>query len=223
MALGLAHQKAGCRIRNWAWRNRSVLSSLGISAMAITADVQASRASAAEPAWPAEPYRYTVIEQDLTSVLQEFGHNTALRVEISADVHGKVRGPWPVLAPREFLDEVCRTYGLEWYFDGFKLYVTTGKENASRLISRGGVTWERLEASLRELEVLDDRFALRAVTHSDLVLVFGPPQYLTLVERSIVALKEALHPRRDQPLVVTVYRGDQVASVKLEGMQGSVP
>jgi type II secretory pathway component GspD/PulD (secretin) len=176
--------------------------------------------AAAEPAWSAEPYRYSVVEQDLAVVLQEFGRNTGLRMDVSAEVHGRVRGPWPQLAPREFLEYLCTSYGLEWYFDGFRLYVSSAKENASQLSSRGAVSFDRLEATLRDLGASDERFPLRAVKQSDLLLISGPPQYVSLVERTLAALKAAINPRREPPSVVTIYRGDQVSMVRLGGAEG---
>ena len=168
---------------------------------------------AGEPAWPAEPYRYTIIEQDLTSVLQEFGRNTGLRVEVSTEVRGRVRGPLPELKARDFLDHLARGYGLEWYFDGFRLYVTSAKEDASRILPLGSVPLQRLETALTDLSLHDARFSLRAIKQSDMMLVAGPPQYLVMVERTLAALK----PRHEQPSVVTVYRGDHIDVVKLDG------
>jgi type III secretion protein C len=168
---------------------------------------------AGEPAWPAEPYRYTIIEQDLTSVLQEFGRNTGLRVEVSSEVRGRVRGPLPELKARDFLDQLVRGYGLEWYFDGFRLYVTSAKEDASRILPLGPVPLQRLETALTDLSLNDARFSLRAIKQSDMVLVAGPPQYLAMVERTLAAL----NPRHEQPSVVTVYHGEHVEVVKLAG------
>jgi len=156
-------------------------------------------------------------------VLQELGRNTGLRVEVSADVHGRVRGPLPALTSREFLDYLCASYGLEWYFDGFRLYVSSGKENVSRMISRGAVPLDRLNATMRELAINDERFPLRAVKQSDLLLISGPPQYVALVERTLAALQAAIHPHGEQPSVVMVYRADQVTMVKFAGTDGGSP
>ncbi|WP_434883716.1 nodulation protein NolW [Bradyrhizobium oligotrophicum] len=183
----------------------------------------ASPAAAAEPAWPSGAYKYSVVEQELAVVLQELGRNTGLRVEVGAEVHGRVRGPLPSLTPREFLDYLCANYGLEWYFDGFRLYVSTGKESVSRVISRGAVPLDRLNAAMRELAISDDRFPLREVKQSDLLLVSGPPQYAALVDRTLAALKAAAHPRVGQPPFVTIYRADQVATVKLAGSDDGSP
>ena len=52
-----------------------------------------SFAVAAEPAWPKEPYRYLVVDQDLRDVLTEFGRNAASVG--GADCHdGHETGNW---------------------------------------------------------------------------------------------------------------------------------
>jgi type III secretion protein C len=193
------------------------------AALALVTPQFVSVGIAAQPEWPSGPYQYSVVEQELATVLQELGRNTGLRVEVSAEVHGRVRGPLPVLTAREFLDYLCASYGLEWYFDGFRLYVSSGKENTSRMISRGAVALDRLRATMDELAISDERFPLRAVKQSDLLLVSGPPQYVELVERTLTALKATIHPRNVQPSVVMVYRGDQVAMVKFSGADGGLP
>ncbi|WP_456713460.1 nodulation protein NolW [Bradyrhizobium sp. USDA 4353] len=177
---------------------------------------------AGEPAWPSGAYQYSVVEQDLPVVLQEFGRNAGVRIEVSAAVHGRVRGPLPVLTPREFLDYLCANFGLEWYYDSFRLYVSAAKENTSQMVPRSGVPVERLQATMADLGLNDERFALRAVKQSDLLLVAGPPQYVAHVERTLAALKTATRPHAAEPSAVVVYRGDQTAVVKLAG-DGSVP
>jgi type III secretion protein C len=215
-------QNRGCCRLTVALCASLVQSAVG-AAVFVVAPQFVSFAAAAEPAWPSGPYQYSVVEQELAVVLQELGRNTGLRVEVSAEVHGRVRGPLPALTPREFLDYLCASYGLEWYFDGFRLYVSSGKENASRMISRGPVPLDRLNATMRELALSDERFPLRAVEQSDLLLVSGPPQYVALVERTLTALKAGIHPHGVQPSVVTVYRAEQVATIKLAGADGSGP
>jgi type III secretion protein C len=168
-------------------------------------------AIAGEPAWPTELYRYTIVDQDLGNVLQEFGRNTGLRLEVSPEVRGRVRGPLPELAARAFIEHLARNYGLDWYFDGFRIYVTSNKEASSRLLQLGTVPLQRLESALRDLALYDARFSLKSIKQADMAMVSGPPQYIQTVERTLAALK----PRPDQPSSITVYRGEHVQVVKL--------
>src|SRR3954447_4571968 len=174
------------------------------------AAMYAPPATAGEPAWPTEPYRYTVIDQDLGNVLQEFGRNTGLRLEVSPEIRGRVRGPLPELTAKEFLEHLARNYGLDWYFDGFRIHVSSNKEASSRILQLGTVPLQRLETALRDLAVYDVRFSLKSIKQADMALVAGPPQYIQTVERTLAALK----PRPDQPSSITVYRGEHVHVVK---------
>src|SRR5262245_60164000 len=49
-------------------------------------------AAALDPKWPAGPYKYVVIEQDLKDALIEFGRNINVPVKVSDEVKGKLRG-----------------------------------------------------------------------------------------------------------------------------------
>lgn len=197
---------------------RSVAAIATVCLTLSAAAIHTTSADAGEPAWPTESYRYTIVDQDLGSVLQEFGRNTGLRLELSPDVRGRVRGPLPELKAREFIEHLSRNYGLDWYFDGFRIYVTSNKEASSRLVQLGAVPLQRLEAALRDLALSDARFSLRSIKQADMALVSGPPQYIQAVERTLAALQ----PRADQPSSVTVYRGEHVQVVKLNA-PGDVP
>lgn len=160
-----------------------------------------ARLDAAEPRWPTDPYPYVVVDQELTDVLREFGGNLGLTVRVETGVAGRVRGKWPPMPPRAFLDRLARSYNFEWYYDGATLHVTPAAAARTRLLPLGAVPVDRLAAEMRGLGVADPRFPLRSGRGSDVVLVAGPPDYVRAVEQTLAALNDALNAR------VTVIRG----------------
>ena len=50
----------------------------------------AQTAVAAQLALPETPYSYTVIDQDLTAALHEFGSNLNIKVNVSPEVRGRI-------------------------------------------------------------------------------------------------------------------------------------
>jgi type II secretory pathway component GspD/PulD (secretin) len=171
------------------------------------------KAFAAEPNWPAGPFRYLVIDQDTKDVLQEFGNITNIPIAVSEQVKGHVRGPLPITTAENFLKQICENQGLVWYFDGVKLYVSAASEIDSLMINLGPLRLQELSDRLEKLGIADPRYLLNTTQRADVVLVSGPPRYLALVRQTYESMKQAMTPRTvtengvgDEPRV-RVFRG----------------
>lgn len=166
------------------------------------------------------PYRYTVLDQDLSAALQEFGNNMNLRVNISAEVKGRIRGNMPDLPPREFLDRLANLYGLQWYYDGLVLYVSAAKEAQTRMLVLTSIRFDAFKGALDELEISDDRYLVRPAPGNGLVLVSGPPRFTALVEQTfngLVAEAQAQPRALETPpreSVLTLFRGSSTMVVR---------
>ena len=168
---------------------------------------------AAEPNWPAGPFRYLVIDQDTRDVLQEFGNITNIPIAVSDQVRGHVRGPLPITTVENFLKRICENQGLVWYFDGSKLYISAASEIDSLMITLGPLRLQELSDRLDKLHIADSRYPLNTTQKADVILVSGPPRYLALVRQTYEAMKQAMIPRTvtengvgDEPRV-RVFRG----------------
>jgi type III secretion protein C len=175
----------------------------------------ATGAEAAPLALPAAPYRYTVIDQDLTAALQEFGSNVGVRVNISPEVRGRVQGPFPELTARAFLDRLLSTYNLDAYYDGAVLHVTSSKEVESRLLVLGVVPYDRFNTTLKAFQIIDERHTVQRAPDVGVALASGPPRFVALVEQTLSSLtaEEQARPKREAaPKVestISVFRGSQ--------------
>ena len=167
----------------------------------------ATSSNGMEPTWPKGPYKYLIIDQDARDVLIEFGRNINLPIEVSPNVAGRqIRGRIPELSAKAFLERICESYGLVWYFDGAVLHVNLDGELATELINLNSVKPEAALRQLDELGVSDPRFNIRATEDAGVLSVSGPPPYRSLVRKTITALEDALQPRP----VREVKAGDHV-------------
>lgn len=161
---------------------------------------------ALEPKWPPGPYKYLVIDQDVKDVLIEFGHNIGVSVDVSEQVKGRLRGRLPVVTAKEFLDKLCESYGLVWYFDGSTLHVNTKTEVKTELIDIGRVPSKQLTTRLTALGIADPRFPVRGTPNGGVVSVSGPPSYIALVRQTLTAMaRVASVPENTRH--VTIWRG----------------
>ena len=186
------------------WRHRRrVPGVLG----ALLAATLVAPASGAEIKWPAGPYNYIALDQDLRDALLEFGRNTGVTVKASESVRGRLRNVMPAASAQEFLRRLCENYNLVSYFDGSVLYINTTAEVKTDVIALGNrMTIEEAKKRLREHGFDDPRYPLRSTADS-VVSVSGPPPYLTLVRQTLgpPAPKEILIPGEEQG--VKVIRG----------------
>lgn len=171
---------------------------------------------------PDTPYNYTVLDQDLAVTLKEFGSNMNLKVSVSSEISGRIRGRMPTLPPREFLDHLTQIYNLQWYYDGLILYVTAAHEAQSRLLVLTPITFEEFSSALDAFKISDERFVVQRAAQNSLVLVSGPPRFIALAEQTLNGLvaEARSRPRPSAPQkqssesVLMLFRGSQATTIR---------
>jgi type III secretion protein C len=158
-----------------------------------------------EPKWPLGQYKYLVIDQDIKDVLTEFGRNIGVPIEVSDQVKGRLRGRLQVGTAKEFLNKLCESYGLIWYFDGATLHVNAKTEVKTELINIGRLPSNQLTTRLNALGIADPRFPVRGTPNGGVVSVSGPPSYVALVRQTLTAMAHAASTREDMQRV-TIWR-----------------
>ncbi|KUM27582.1 nodulation protein NolW [Mesorhizobium loti] len=169
---------------------------------------------------PSTPYRYTVLDQDLSAALREFGNNLNVDVNVSAEVKGRIRGRMPSMPPRAFLDRLSELYDLQWYYDGLVLHVSTAKEAQTRMLVLTSVRFDAFKAALDELGISDERYVVRPAPGKGLVMVSGPPRFIALAEQTyngLVAEAQARPQATETPpkdTELTLFRGSSTVVVR---------
>ena len=166
-----------------------------------------------EPEWFAKPYAYVLVDQDVRAALEEFGHNLDIPLVLSDKVRGKARSTVRAATAGEFLQTLCSTNGLTWYFDGNLLYLNASDEITTRLFKANALNLDQLQAYLNNLDVFGQQLSMRNGPEGDEVFVSGPPPYLALVQQHV----DHLQPKAAAPVVarehgVRVFRGAQVST-----------
>lgn len=188
-----------------------LLAAVALSALVVSVNYSAK---SAEPVWSQQPYKYIAIDQDLRDALTEFGRNIGVPTKISEAVAGsRVRSEFSAGGPREFLQHICKSYGLVWYFDGTVLYINSANEVRTEQITLNAVRADKLMEKLTALKVADSRYAVNTAQNGRVVSVSGPPPFVTLVRQTIAAWEKSLAPRSIREVTggddqeVRVFRG----------------
>jgi type II secretory pathway component GspD/PulD (secretin) len=88
----------------------------------------------AELKLPPGLYNYPVVDRDTKDLLEDFGKNIHIPVDVSERVTGRPRGPLSSGTAQDFLNRVCESEAIVWYFDGAKLYFSAASEIDSLII-----------------------------------------------------------------------------------------
>jgi type III secretion protein C len=202
---------------------RSVLAA---SATLLIFSAPLSGSVAASLPLPEGVYPYSVVEQDLPMILREFGQNIGVATVVSPKVQGRLRGRLARTTAQGFLDNLCEAYALDWYFDGYTLFVSSATERATRFLPLRSFSLEDLETALRKLGFYDGRYPLRSAPTGRSAVASGPPRYVDLIEQTLLVLP---HPENlrvtahsESISQTTVYRGSATSVVKF-GIESKTP
>ena len=152
-------------------------------------------AAAAPIPWRLPTYTLVARDMDLRIALDTFAVAEGLSVVMSPSVSGTFSGDFKDVPPADFLAKIATTHNLIWYYDGAALYLYTAGEIATMLIDLKYMKAGEVMAMLAELGVEDARFPLKSTSNDELVMVSGPPRYVSLVAE-MIAKADKLREKR---------------------------
>ena len=146
-----------------------------------------SAAPAAAPAipWKTETYSLVARAMDLRQVLETFGVAQGIPTILSSGVAGAISGEFADVPCGEFLDRLAAAHNLSWYWDGATLYVYGPGESQTFLLDLRYMKAGEVRDMLAELGVEDPRFPIKTASNDELIMVSGPPRYVSLVAEMI--------------------------------------
>ena len=163
-------------------------------------------AKAAEPRWPAGPYTYLVVDQDLRAVLEQFGRNMNLPVRLSDKVQGlRMKGQVGAPSAKAFLQALCDNYQLVWYFDGATIHIMPQSAVRNAYLELGSVALDDLKHRLANSGIGDERFPLNPTGDAAIVSLVAPPTYTSVVREILGSMKSAAKaaPKTSKAVAVT--------------------
>lgn len=122
---------------------------------------------------------------DLRVAFDTFAVAQGLSVVMSDSVSGVFSGDFRDVPPAEFLDKIAITHNLIWYYDGAALYIYGSGEIATILLDLRYMKAGEVRSMLAELGVEDSRFPLKTTSNDELMMVSGPPRYVSLVAETV--------------------------------------
>lgn len=140
------------------------------------------------PPWPDAPYSYFAENVPLERVLGDFAAGFSLTLSMQPGVGGAVNGRFTTRNPSEFIGRLGGVYGFTWFTHAGTLYVTKASDVMTRSIPLPAASIAQMRNALADLGVLDARFGWGELPDQGVVLVSGPPNYVSLVEATVKQL-----------------------------------
>lgn len=163
-------------------------------------------AFAGTPRWYSSRYDYVLINQDVRDALQEFGRNLSVPVVLTDKVRGQVRGEVRSETAGDFLDRLTQANGLNWYFDGSVLHISTSDEFSTQIINVGRATGQAVLDEIERLDLMDERFSVLATANAPALRVSGPPTFIAMVKQVVSTVQPPPAAQMDDPRV-RIFRG----------------
>lgn len=169
------------RARRGAW----MLVCASFCAAAATAGF-AARAASVD--WSGNRFVYATNGSRLADVLRVFAAGQHVPLRLSGPVEGVVSGRF-AMPPPQFLDTLCATYGLVWYYDGAVLQVSASRAQQRLAIRPNYLTPQALSAALQDVGAVDAHFPLQVDAAAATFDVHGPAGYVTRVRETAARLE----------------------------------
>ena len=146
---------------------------------------QAAAAPLETVPWKVPLYSLTARAMDVRAALDAFAVAQGVQVLCSANVAGSFSGTFKDVPAGEFLQRLAAMHNLVWYYDGASIFVSTTAESVTTLLDLRYMKAPEVTAMLKELGVEDPRFPLKTASDGELIMVYGPPRYVSLVTEMI--------------------------------------
>lgn len=135
--------------------------------------------------WRVQQYSVTARNMQVRDAFSTFGVAQNVPIVMSDSVKGVFSGDFKDVPATEFIDKLATVHNLTWYYDGATIWVYSSGENLTTLIDLRYMKADEVLSMMKELGVEDSRYPLKAAMNGELIMVSGPPRYVSLVAEMI--------------------------------------
>lgn len=131
--------------------------------------------------WNEKSYSHYSDQEPLSEMLKTLAANQGTPITISPMVDDVVSMHYRNETSRAIFDDLVKTHGLIWYFDGEAVYVYKEEEAKRGSVSMENMTPKEFSNALKRLEVLDDQFHWEVSEVDNLIYFTGPERFVSVV------------------------------------------
>ncbi len=152
------------------------------------------------------PFEYYAEGEPVKDVLAALATSASIGVNVSSSISEDFNGHLQQVSARGALDYLSQAYDLIWYFDNSTLYVYKSAEMQSQIYRLKNIDGSSVKHTMEQLNLWDSKFDWRAVAHSDILMVSGPPRYIELVTQTVSLLEDKIDLSAADPLEIRIFK-----------------
>ncbi len=159
------------------------------------------------------PFEYYAEGEPLHDVLAALATSAGISINVSETINERFNGHLQHAKAQDALIYIAAAYDLIWYFDGSTLFVYKSVEMQSQIMSINDIPSRSIKNTMIKLNLWDRRYDWRAIDHSGILMISGPPRYLELVTETIDLLKAKKDSSFSDPLEIKIFKLKYAAAV----------
>ena len=140
-----------------------------------------SMAYAAPLPWNDKPYSHYSDQEPLSEMMKTLAANQGTPITLSPKVNDVVSMHYKNRTSREIFNDLVKTYGLIWYYDGESVFIYKEEEARRGSVSMENMTPSEFSEALKRLEVLDDQFHWEVSEVDNVIYFTGPERFVSSV------------------------------------------
>ncbi|OED51013.1 hypothetical protein ACH42_00195 [Endozoicomonas sp. (ex Bugula neritina AB1)] len=114
-------------------------------------------------------------------MLKTLAANQGTPITLSPKVDDVVSMHYKNEASKTIFEDLVRTYGLIWYYDGESVFIYKEEEARRGSVSMENMTPSEFSEALKRLEVLDDQFHWEVSEVDNVIYFTGPERFVSSV------------------------------------------
>ncbi len=139
-----------------------------------------------------QPFSRYANQEPLQAVLLDFAQTQGYSAVVIPGVDGVISGRFDSVPPEQFLNGVRAAFGVSWYTLGRTVYFYPEAQSTRMFISPKATQPQELFATLHSSGVLSPELSAHLAPGGKMIIVYGPPNYLSEVRDAVAAFEETL-------------------------------
>lgn len=131
--------------------------------------------------WNEKPYSHYSDQEPLSEMMKTLAANQGTPITLSPKVNDVVSMHYKNRTSREIFEDLVKTYGLIWYYDGESVFIYKEEEARRGSVSMENMTPSEFSEALKRLEVLDDQFHWEVSEVDNVIYFTGPERFVSSV------------------------------------------
>lgn len=136
---------------------------------------------AAPLTWSQKAYSHFSDQEPLVDLLQTLASTQKVPVVVSPQIKDVVSLHYKQQLPEAIFDNLVKTYGLIWFFDGETLYVYKENEAQRGSVSLEKMTPQAFTTAMKRLNVLDSQYHWEVSEVDNMIYFTGPERFVSSV------------------------------------------